>query len=290
MVEVADPNILNILAAVPYCNAPLFTALEKYKDQVRFVLDSGAFTAWKAGKTVDIDTYCKFIDEMPVKPWRYFLLDVVGDPAATVKNYEIMLRRGYNPIPVFTRGEDPSVIDDFYKTSEVVGIGGLVQTKGNRGFVNGIMRHIGKRKVHWLGFTKPEYVIHYKPYMCDSSSWVAPMKYGRIPLYLGNGKFVVALRKDFYVNPSKEITDAIHTYGLDPNLFKHKVNWVNSGKHRNPIEWLAFRSALWANRELEALTGSKVFFAVACDWQMLSLLTELPFVRSVKPSLFAPKP
>jgi len=39
-------------------------------------------------------------------------------------------------VPIFTRGEDPSVLDDYYKTSDVVGIGGLVGTQGNKGFVH----------------------------------------------------------------------------------------------------------------------------------------------------------
>ncbi len=160
------------------------------KHDIQFILDSGAFTAWKAGKPISLDSYCKFIESLPIVPWRYFALDVIGDPVATVKNYEIMLRRGFNPIPIFTRGESIKLLDDYYKNSEVVAIGGLVGTPKNKGFIKGIMEHIGTRKTHWLGFTNPEFITHYKPYMCDSSSWEMGGRFGMADLYLGGSKFV----------------------------------------------------------------------------------------------------
>jgi len=145
--------------------------LQENRDNVRFLLDSGAFTAWKAGKPIALDDYCRFIESLPFESWRYFMLDVIGDPAATMRNYETMLKRGFNPIPIFTRGEDPSVLDDYYKTSDLVAIGGLVGTPGNKGFVKGIMEKVGGRRVHWLGFFDCNFVKHYRPYSCDSSTW-----------------------------------------------------------------------------------------------------------------------
>lgn len=280
------PDILNILVAVPYMNGPMATALKKHSHEVRFILDSGAFTAWKAGKQTNVDDYCRFIDELPVKPWRYFVLDVIGDPAGTIKNYEVMLKRGYRPVPIFTRGEHPSVIDDFYKTSDVVGIGGLVGTRGNKGFVNGIMRHIGDRRVHWLGFTNANYILHYKPYMCDSSSYVSPLMFGCCSMYMGNGKFLKFRKKDFSSHPPKEIIDALHLYQLDPKLFTKKGEWVNSGRFRNAIEHLTYRSAMWYNRELERRSGSRVFFATVSDHHLYALSHGLDFLRKIKPSLF----
>ncbi len=157
---------LNILVAYPYINKMMIETVTEHEGSIRWLVDSGAFTAWKAGKEVSIDAYCKFIEGLPVAPWRYFTLDVIGNPKASMANYEVMLKRGFNPIPIFTRGEDPSVLDEYYKTSDVVGVGGLVGTKGNKGFVNGIMKHVGGRKVHWLGFTNAEYIKHYKPPIC----------------------------------------------------------------------------------------------------------------------------
>lgn len=127
---------LNVLVAYPYATPQVVEQLRQCGPDLRFLLDSGAFTAWKAGKPIELDDYCRFLEALPVKPWRYFALDVIGDPHGTMRNYEAMLRRGFSPVPIFTRGEDPSVLEDYYKTSDVVGIGGLVGTANNRGFVH----------------------------------------------------------------------------------------------------------------------------------------------------------
>lgn len=97
---------LNILIAYPYFNSKIIQELTPLIDEghCRFLLDSGAFSCDTLGIKITVDDYCRFLDNLPVKPWRYFMLDVVGDPEKTIKNYEIMLSRGYTPIPVFTRG------------------------------------------------------------------------------------------------------------------------------------------------------------------------------------------
>lgn len=260
--------------------------LAEFKDSVRFVLDSGAFTAWKAGKPIELDDYCRFLESLPVTPWRYFLLDVIGDPHGTLRNYETMLKRGFKPVPIFTRGEDPSVLEDYYKTSDVVGIGGLVGTRRNRGFVNGIMKHVGDRKVHWLGFTVPEFVLHYRPYMCDSSSFDSPLRFGILKLYLGRGKEITVRSKDFIARPSQEVIDAVRMYGEDPAKLALKSEWVNSGKNRTTLERLTYKSAVMMNRDLESRSGSKIFFACTAEWKIPSLHFGLDFVRKMKPSLF----
>lgn len=74
---------LNFLVAYPYCKPDVFEVLKNQTLPYRFLLDSGAFTAHNAGKVITLDDYCRFIEAMPIKPWRYFQLDVVGDPEKT---------------------------------------------------------------------------------------------------------------------------------------------------------------------------------------------------------------
>ena len=223
---------LSCLAAYPYMSPPTVDMLNRNKDNLRFLLDSGAFTAWKAGKPIALDDYCKFLDTLPFKPWRYFTLDVIGDPKNTLKNYQTMLDRGYKPVPIFTRGEDISVLEDYYKTSDVVGIGGLVGTPKNKGFINGIMKYVGKRKVHWLGFTNFEYIKYYKPYMCDSSSWLTGSRYASFKLYLGHGKFAKLAKKFFIDTPNfingeeRRIFDRIAQLGFDKFELTKNTGWI----------------------------------------------------------------
>ena len=63
---------LNTLIAYPYLKPDAVEMLRARADQVRFVLDSGAFTAWKSGNPIALDDYCRFIEGLPIKPWRYF--------------------------------------------------------------------------------------------------------------------------------------------------------------------------------------------------------------------------
>lgn len=256
-----NPN-LNILVAYPYMNPQVIENLQAAGPSLRFVLDSGAFTAWKAGKPIQLDDYCRFLEGLPIKPWRYFTLDVIGDPEGTMRNYETMLARGFKPVPIFTRGEDPSVLDCFYKTSDVVGIGGLVGTPGNRGFVKGIMRHVGDRLVHWLGFTDLDFVKAYKPYMCDSSSWESAARYGAIRLYMGNARFLAIKKSHLQLRPSKAVLDRICQLGVDPFRLAKLDEW-HGGTSASRI--LCARSWVALSVDVERHTGTKMFLALTTD-------------------------
>jgi hypothetical protein len=248
---------LNLLVAYPYMQGQL-QVLKENADILRLLVDSGAFTAWKAGKQIELDDYCRFIEQLPVEPWRYFTLDVVGDPEGTLHNYETMLKRGFKPVPILTRGEDPSVLEDYYKTSDVLGIGGLVGTSGNRGFVRGIMRHIGKRKVHWLGFTAFDFVKVYRPYMCDSSSWTSGSRFGTFDLYMGRGRMRKLTKADMAEAPPPEILDRVRFYGLDPAGLGIRENW-HGGRTYNRI--LGGYSHVHLSHDIEQKLGTKQFLA-----------------------------
>lgn len=248
---------LNILVAYPYLTSAIVDRLRDVGPDLRLVVDSGAFTAWKAGKPINLDDYCRFLDGLQIKPWRYFTLDVVGDPHASMVNYETMLRRGYTPVPIFTRGEDPSVLDDYYKTSDVVGIGGLVQTEGNKGFVKGIMKKVAGRRVHWLGFTNLEFIKAFRPYMVDSSSWESGALYGSVRIYIG-GKFRSVTRANFITRPDAELMDGLRSLGIDPfSLSRHEA-W--SGSY-SVIRTLCARSAVRLSMDMERRIGTKMFMA-----------------------------
>jgi len=254
-------DYLNLLIAYPYYLQPPTQELLKGSGRhLRFVLDSGAFTAWKSGNPIELDAYCKFVESCKPEPWRYFALDVIGDPAATIKNYEIMLKRGFNPIPVFTRGECPSVLETFYETSEVVAIGGLVGTLGNKGFVKGIMKYIKNRWVHWLGFTNLDFVKYYKPYMCDSSTWESGARYGNIPLYMGNGKLQMIGKSDFQGKPNQQVLDRIQQLGIDPYLMSKTQSWHGGN---SVSRTLCARSGVALSVDVERKTSTKLFLASA---------------------------
>ena len=261
---------LNILIAYPYMKPDVIDMLHKNEDKIRFVLDSGAFTAWKAGSEIKVMDYCNFIKSLPFKPWNYFMLDKIGDPEGTKENYKIMLSEGLNPIPIFTRGEEITSLDEFFNTSEIVGLGGLVGTQGNKGFVKGIMERVGDRKVHWLGFIEKNFIAHYKPFMCDSSSWSGGVRYGRMDLYMGNGKWTGLVKKDFMKMPPKHIYDRICFYGEKPEKLAFQKEWVNSGVPL--LALIPMKSWIHYSFEVRKRFGTQLFLAVASTTDLRNFL------------------
>ncbi len=250
---------LNILIAYPYLVKTGIDFLLERQDQFRFVLDSGAFTAWKAGNEIKLDDYCRFIESLPFTPWRYFTLDVIGDADKTVENYEIMLSRGFKPVPIFTRGEKIEMLDEYYKTSDIVALGGLVGTRGNKGFVNGLMKHIAGRKCHLLGFTSIDYLKEYKPYMCDSSSWKSAMRYGDVYIYMGGGVFEILKKPAFRTRPSELLIHNIERCGFKASDLAKTSEWSGGGgvSHRLTVcSWILFMMEVRKNLGIEFFLAS----------------------------------
>ena len=264
----SSKTYLNILVSYPYAKPNVLQPLIDNKKDIRFLLDSGAFTAWKKGDPIKLKDYLKFIEDLPVKPWKYFALDVIGESKKTKANYKEMLKDGYKPIPIFTRGEDPAMIEKFYKTSEVVAIGGLVGTRRNRGFVKGIMEVVGDRKAHWLGFNYHPFLSHYKPFMCDSSSWLTSFRFAALKLYDKKGKWLSIKKTDFIQRPSKNVLDLISSYDVDPTRLAHVGEWKVSGNGESASEIVAARSWVKYQLDIEKILGTKFFMACTTKWQL----------------------
>ena len=126
----------NVLMSFVYCND--YITSEIFPNCKRLLLDSGAFTFFSAGKTVDwpayVDRYADFIKRYGIK--SFFELDI--DPLV---GYERVLdlrkrledRTGMACIPVWHKSRGP---DRFYEMCEqysYVAIGGIVSREIKRG-------------------------------------------------------------------------------------------------------------------------------------------------------------
>ena len=84
------------------------------KPAVDCILDSGAFSAWRLGKPINIDEYCDFLLTNASWVGHYVNLDVINpqDPeqaaADSFANLLHMRKRGLRPVPVYHAGEDIS--------------------------------------------------------------------------------------------------------------------------------------------------------------------------------------
>lgn len=277
---------MNFLVAIPYLKEDIADYLKTIQKDTCVILDSGAFTYWKQNKEMALDEYIKFIESPPIKLWRYFTLDVVGNAKKTNRNLSILNQKGFKPIPIFTRGDDPKLIDKYYEVSDFIGIGGLVGTRGNKGFIKGIMEHVGQRKVHWLGFTQNDFLHHYKPFSCDSSSWSMPIRYGTLDLYLGKGRWKTFKRSDFEKRPSDEITRLFQEYEEDPLGFRFEEQWRTD---HNLLAKISFKAWTKYQIEIEKVLNVKFFLSCATLSQFQLLFDSYLFWKN-KMSIQEEKP
>ena len=252
--------MLNILIAYPYMNAKAVNIINANKSNIRFLLDSGAFTAFRTGKKILLDDYCGFLDSLPFEPWHYFMLDVIHNPDATIKNLETMISRGYKPVPVFTLGQDLSVIDEYYKNSEVIACGGIAGAKSAKStlkYLHDVMKKCNGRKVHLLGYSQPKYVKFFKPYSCDSTSWNRSGRFGQCDVYIGQGEYK-PIRREYLINkPDPKIVRAVNRLGFSINDLTKRDDY----KSQRSASKLSVRSWLSVAEDFEKNANTRVFFA-----------------------------
>lgn len=147
----------------------------------RFFLDSGAFSANKQGKPVDLDAYISFIFKHQHLLTAYVVLDVIDDYETTWKNQEIMENKGLTPLPVF-HSEDPFFCLDWCKEYPYFCLGGMAGNPARKGRIDFLDRCWDKltdkngyptHKVHGFGMASPELINRYPWYSVDSSSPVS---------------------------------------------------------------------------------------------------------------------
>lgn len=160
------------------------------KNKVDLFLDSGAFSAFTQGVTIDIQEYIAFIKEHESLLTVYANLDVIGDPAATWKNQQIMEAAGLHPIPCFHYGEDVKWLQRMLRRGyEYIALGGMVPISTadlipwlDRVFAEHICGadNMPSVKVHGFGLTSLRLMMRYPWYSVDSTSWVVTGRMGGV--------------------------------------------------------------------------------------------------------------
>lgn len=160
---------------------------------LHIIMDSGAFSAWKAGIEIDIDDYIQYLREHSIG--KFINLDVVGDPEKTYFNQKYMESKGLIPIPVYHMGSDLKYlgryVDEGYHN---ICLGGTVGAHKNRReeFFDECFNAYPKVYYHGLGMTDMHLMLKYPWFSVDSTSWLVGRKY--CELNTVNGR--VALPKD----------------------------------------------------------------------------------------------
>lgn len=147
---------------------------------LKMILDSGAFTAWNKGIQVDIEEFATFVKNHSDVIHSFFSLDVVGDAAASARNFEYIQDCGLNPIPVFHAGSDLMVLDDMVAAGHnLIGIGGSVKMAADRRLaaITEIFDRHPLQNFHFLGGGSADLLNGFAWHSADSTTWINARKY-----------------------------------------------------------------------------------------------------------------
>lgn len=146
------------------------------------MLDSGAFSAWKSGRSIDIDA---LIEECRRPEWdECVALDVIGDSEGSIRNSHYMREAGLNVIPVFHYGEPWEVLTEYCKFFGHVGLSCRFgePMKKSLGWVEQCFARGWPHLFHSFGWVARP-ILERVPFdTADASTWtLAPSAYGRWP-------------------------------------------------------------------------------------------------------------
>lgn len=271
---------LNILVAYPYFKKPVVEQLKRFKkNSYRLIVDSGAFTAWNIGKTIRLDDYCRFLDSIEhLRPFNAVQLDVFGDPEKTWENFLIMKKRGFDVMPVFTRGDSLERLEEMYSYTDYIMFGGITIGGKNINYVKWFMENNKQRAVHWLGFCNVDFIKHFKPFSVDSSSWASGSRYGNVHFYKGFGATVSANRRKLLDKPSPQLFECAKRSGVtvqEMGLLRHSESWIETTKvpdmtkpEKGVAKMIGTISYVHRAVDLEKNLGTRFYLAAAAPHQI----------------------
>lgn len=156
-----------------------------------FFLDSGAYSAWKSGKKVNLWTFIDFIKKYHQYFSHVVCLDVIDNPVLSEVNHRIMQEElkdfDLTLMPVFHSGEPFSVLDYMVEQGyKYIGI-----SPNNNWFEKQKRTWLGQVfsrydfdalgiHTHGFGYQSLEGVQRYPLTTCDAATWNLAAGYGRI--------------------------------------------------------------------------------------------------------------
>lgn len=204
----------------------------------KLMLDSGAYSAWKRGVAVDLDSYMGYIDRNHDLLHTYVNLDVIpgapGRPStqaeveeaakASYRNHRRMRKAGFDPMPVFHFGES---FDWLYRLLDdgepYIGIGGMGNTTATTqvDFLDRVFTVITDRagiptvRTHGLGVASFDLLRRYPFSTADATSWLMTAAMGSmfVPISRHN-------EFDFTQPPAKlTMSEVDRNKGVPPDHF-----------------------------------------------------------------------
>ena len=188
------------------------------KGYINLLIDSGAFTAYKSGEPIDIDTYIEACKRYESKVWKYIALDVIWDNKGTEENLNKMVKAGLKPIPVLTADSNIELINDYVNINENVCVAGGTICKGD--WMKQRYQQAASRgaKVHGLGFVKFPDVYRLPLYSVDSSAWTVGQVFGNAVKFDTTKGFTTFAAKELMKPKASTIPKELQCMWVDAGL------------------------------------------------------------------------
>jgi len=185
----AQKFIIDVVLALPvhralvsfYYPQQLDKLLKQSKDWSFFV-DSGAYSAYNSGVTIDIDDYIAFIKEISSFVEISASLDVLGDPEQSMKNYLYMMDAGVDVWPTYHFGEPTSFLDSYVEITNSICVGGVAGTGITPKSIQENLKLIYSRypylKIHVFGVNSFSSMLGLPIYSVDALTWRSGSRFG----------------------------------------------------------------------------------------------------------------
>lgn len=169
------------------------------------MLDSGAFSAWKSGRTIDREALTR---ETLNPYWRESVaLDVIGDWRGSRENFLAMRAAGSPAMPVFHYREPFDLLDEYCALSPKVGLSCFLGEGDRESFrwMDECFRRAYPFRFHSFGASSREVLTRYPFHSADAVSWaIEAFQFGRCSA-LG-----IKRGKRLHAKPAERAQDARH--------------------------------------------------------------------------------
>lgn len=248
--------------------------IDAYKN-IDLIVDSGAFTAYTTGNTINIANYIAWLKDHHTYITAAFNLDVIGDAAASARNY-IRIQEAVGDtidiVPVWHITSPAAELERISATSDYVAIGGVanLSSKGPKLMPHLVRAHRIARDhgtaLHGLGVTGIKTMMGLPWYSVDSNSWAWAARYAllilhgkrgqRVQFNFGRGSFTArqsAMIRAYDGDPARAAAKNFARKGTP--TFAEDYHWVRVA---------AIRSYMVAEQSC-GHHGTKVYLAAATD-------------------------
>lgn len=209
----------------------------------RFFLDSGAFSAWSKGATIDLDRYIGFIKRFKPQIDVYANLDNITNVNETEENQKKMEGVGLRPLPVFHYGEPFKILEKLLDKYEYIALGGMVPIptiKLDPWLCTCFEKICNKdgtagRKVHGFGLTTVSLIKKYPFWSVDS---VSPVLTGAMGGIMGTGGQVLSLSRDRRIDEKTKLAiETLETgFTIDQLFNDYKARVLVNLNYFNELE------------------------------------------------------